>query len=218
MTIDVAASPDSMSPPSSSISNLAKALVAAGEKLKNPDKSKSGYNYKYTDLPRLLELYNPILAKHKLRIVQLPFTEEGRVGVHTMLLHESGEHLDARVSFPVVRDDKRSIEQVAGGAISYLRRYSLKCILSIESDEGIDPDDLDHQVSESIKDPRPPKEEAARLWEQCVTAGSKAKTKQNLDRLFIRYLNALRTSGIEVTEKNLTEQKSELFSIYGFEL
>ena len=200
-----------------SISEVAKALIACSSKLKNPDKSRSGHNYKYTPLERLLEIYNPILAEQGLRIVQLPYDEPQRIGVETLLLHTSGQYLRSRVSFPVSGDGRRSAEQVAGGTITYIRRYAIKSILGIESDLGVDPDELDGELlPEEVERPSTD-EEAESLWDHCIAQGAKAKTAKALDSLFEKYRNALRTSGIHLMDEVIEKQRSELFSIYGFE-
>jgi len=211
---DVAAS---VSETPQSISEVAKALIACGPLLRNPDKSKAGHNYTYTPLERLLEIYNPILSDHGLRIVQLPYDEPQRIGVETLLLHSSGQFIRSRVSFPVAGDGRRSPEQIAGSTITYIRRYAIKSMLGIESDSGVDPDELDSEVSQAVIDRPSLDEEAASLWDHCIAQGSKAKTAKALAGLFEKYANALRTSGIDLPPAKLAGQKSQLFTLYGYE-
>ncbi len=127
------------------LQNLAKALVKAQVELKNPEKNQQGHGYRYADLANILDQTKAVLAKHGLAVSQLAINDgNGRVGVKTILLHESGEMLDSNLTLPIpemlTRDGKKMITdtQAAGAAITYARRYALSAILNIAADEDTD--------------------------------------------------------------------------------
>jgi hypothetical protein len=131
---------------SDSVAKVAAALVAVQSEIDNPrNNTKNAFlGNNYFPLPDLIEHVKPILSKHGLTIVQLPTSDNGRVGVTTTILHESGEWLSDSVSMDVEPRKGNTLAQVAGGTITYLRRYSLSAALNIASEDddgnhGADP-------------------------------------------------------------------------------
>lgn len=125
--------------------NIAMALVKAQTELKNPDKNQQGHGYRYADLASILDQTKPVLSKNGLAISQLATDDgNGRVGVKTILLHESGEMLESNLTLPIpemlTRDGKKMMTdtQAAGAAITYARRYAISAILNIAADEDTD--------------------------------------------------------------------------------
>jgi len=92
---------------------------------------------KYTPLPELLNYLKPLLHKHRLAIVQLP-AGTGRVGLETVVLHESGQWISAELSLDFEKEKGKSLAQVAGSYISYLRRYALGAVVGIATDPDLD--------------------------------------------------------------------------------
>jgi hypothetical protein len=124
---------------SASIAALAKALVAAQGELDNVAKDATNPHFRstYASLPAILDTIRPVLAKNKLAVVQFPIDDEkdvGRVGVETVLIHESGEWVSQTYSVRLQKDDP----QGAGSGITYTRRYALCAVLAIgqEDDDG----------------------------------------------------------------------------------
>ena len=119
-------------------SKVCAALVAAQADLRNPPKDKTAntgtYSYKYADLASILDLVRPILAKHGLAITQDVQMEDGRLLIHSRLIHSSGECLD----FGPLAGSVGSSWQQTGGGITYARRYALQAILGIAADEDDD--------------------------------------------------------------------------------
>lgn len=119
--------------------NIATALIAAQTDLKNPEQNKNGYGYKYADLASILDQVKPVLAKHKLAITQLACDDgNGRVGVETILMHDSGETISSKLTLPIPDMKGNSATQQAGAAITYARRYAISAILNITSEEDTD--------------------------------------------------------------------------------
>lgn len=122
---------------SPSIGELAKALAKAQGCMKAAQKTKSNpfFKSKYADLEATWDACRDALSKNGLSIVQMPFDNEGRIGVETMLLHESGEWIKGNLAVRMAKDND---PQNAGSIMSYLRRYSLQAAVGIatEDDDG----------------------------------------------------------------------------------
>jgi hypothetical protein len=106
-----------------------------------------GYGYTYADLPTILNVINPLLAKWRLGFSQ-PL--DG-VTVRTIVFHvDTGETLESSIDIPQgVMLKGMNDFQVLGSAISYLRRYSISSILGIVTDK--DTDASGEQVSKPKK-------------------------------------------------------------------
>lgn len=93
---------------------------------------------KYADLAEMIRVASPVLAKHGLSISQQPVSMEGQVGVTTTLLHTSGQWIEDTISLPLGDEKGKSLAQVAGSIITYLRRYSYGAIVGLATDEDTD--------------------------------------------------------------------------------
>lgn len=94
---------------------------------------------KYADLAEMIRVASPVLAKHGLSISQQPVSFEGQlVGVTTTLLHTSGQWIEDTISLPLGDEKGKSLAQVAGSIITYLRRYSYGAIVGLATDEDTD--------------------------------------------------------------------------------
>lgn len=95
-----------------------------------------GFGYTYADLPTILNVINPLLAKWRLGFSQ-PLEDDK---VRTIVFHiDTGETIESSITIPhgVVLKGMNDF-QVLGSAISYLRRYSISSILGIVSDKDTD--------------------------------------------------------------------------------
>lgn len=125
---------------SESIASLAAALVAAQAEMPNVPKSTKGQVGNavrfYADLATVVEVAQPILAKHGLAYVQMPANDgaNGTVTVTTRLLHKSGEWLEDSLAMPTGNGGAQQV----GSAITYARRYALMAALGLapEDDDG----------------------------------------------------------------------------------
>ena len=120
--------------------NIAKALIKVQGELKAVPKDAKGYNYRYQTLDDILNMARPILTKNGLALIQQVTTPEhlGHVAIKTMLLHESGEHIEDTAVIPIPQGKGMNEAQQAGSAITYLRRYSISALLGIVSEEDTD--------------------------------------------------------------------------------
>lgn len=137
---------------SASVSKLFAALVAAQAEMRNPPKDSINPHFKsrFADLATVLDTVKPVLAKHRLGVVQMPCEVEG-VGpaLATMLIHESGEYVRSTIGLRPVK----ASPQDTGSAMTYARRYGLQAVLGITAD---DDDDGNHASK-----PAPPRQQAA---------------------------------------------------------
>lgn len=93
---------------------------------------------KYASLGAVIQASRPILAKHKLSLVQFPISDANGIGVESVLAHESGEFVSERILIPLTEEKGKSKVQSAGSTLTYLRRYSWASILGMYSDEDSD--------------------------------------------------------------------------------
>lgn len=136
---------------SDSLSNIAAALAKAQAEIKNPIKNQVNKGVqgapKYANLEDTLQDYvRPVLTKHGLAVYQSIKTDDnGRVGVNTVLLHQSGEFIESdyvfcEIKIPTNSNGKEILTQgqATGVNITYLRRYSLNAALGINGDKDTD--------------------------------------------------------------------------------
>ncbi|MTV20906.1 ERF family protein [Staphylococcus delphini] len=123
---------------SESVVEINKAMVAFRKEVKQPlkDKNNPFYKSKYVPLENVVEAIDEAATPHGLSYTQWALNDiDGRVGVATMLMHESGEYIEYD---PVFMNAEKNTPQGAGSLISYLKRYSLSAIFGITSDQDDD--------------------------------------------------------------------------------
>ena len=125
---------------SESITHLAAALALAQAEMPVAvfDAQNKFLNNKYASLGAVIEASRPILAKHKLSLMQFPISDASGIGVESVLTHESGEFVAERVVIPLTEEKGKTKVQCAGSTLTYLRRYSWAAILGMYSDEDSD--------------------------------------------------------------------------------
>lgn len=130
------------------------ALVKAAQDIPNPhtDSRNAAYKqdgkpYKYASLNAFLDAIKPVLKEHGLAMFQPVFTDKvgGFVEVQTMFVHESGD----QITFPAYATPlvNGMSQQAIGGAISYMRRYSLQSVLSLAADDLDAQEDTDERLA-----------------------------------------------------------------------
>lgn len=111
---------------------MAKAQGELGPVLK--DKTNPAFRSKYADLGAVLEAVLPALNGAGLSLIQSPSYDGSLVGVTSILLHESGEWMEATLHMKPVKMDPQGI----GSCITYARRYAALAIAGAapEDDDG----------------------------------------------------------------------------------
>lgn len=103
-------------------------MEAAAKDSKNP-----AFNSRYADLAAVWDAVRGPLSKNGLSVIQHPIdVGEKRVGLVTILTHESGQSLRFEYSMPL---GDRITAQAVGSAITYARRYSLMAVCGIAPDD-----------------------------------------------------------------------------------
>jgi hypothetical protein len=118
---------------SDSIKNLTKALITFHVKVDTIKKDAKNPFFKssYASLSNILDATNDGLIESGLTIAQFPV---GDYGLETILMHESGEWIQASYQMKPVKDDP----QGRGSCLSYMRRYSLSAVLLLNIDDDDD--------------------------------------------------------------------------------
>lgn len=195
---------------SDNLSNIAAALAKVQAEIRNPIKSATNRGVqgapKYATLEDTLsDFVRPICAKHGISIVQsVKSDDSGRVGVCTVLFHESGEFIEGdyvycEIVIPVSKEGKKILTegQATGVCITYLRRYSLNAALGINGDA-----DTDGSYSADAADDTPLTYETALDFE--ITFGKHSgKTLKEIYKTDRDYINWL--AGGEKTDPKIKE-------------
>lgn len=123
---------------SENIGELAKALSAAQALLSNAKKDTRADKYKYADLAQLIEISRGPLTSNNIALLQPVSSVEGKLNVSTVLIHSSGQWIKTTAELPQAvlhgGAGKNPI-QVAGSAITYMRRYQLAGMLNIAQED-----------------------------------------------------------------------------------
>jgi ERF superfamily protein len=103
------------------------------------------YSFDYATLDVVLEACRPALNANGLALIQ-PFTADGDdCEIRTMLCHASGAYIELAYRFA-----KPEAIQKLGSVLTYVRRYSVSCLLGVSSEEDDDGNAADgnaHQAS-----------------------------------------------------------------------
>ena len=118
---------------SESIIELSKALSKAQSFMGGASKSANNpfFKSKYADLSEVIKVIKEPFAENGLSYVQFPIESDGRIGVETILMHDSGEWLSNSFTVQLSKQDA----QGAGSAITYCRRYALQAVAGIPSED-----------------------------------------------------------------------------------
>lgn len=152
---------------SNEVSNIFASQIEMQDELKDIGKDSKGYGYNYTSFESLARYLRPLLAKHGLGFIQTSTNEGDRIGVTTRLIHKSGEWVEDTFTVPLVTLAKMNDYQVAGSAITYLKRYGLSAIVGIASDEDADAHGEQVKPTQQQKAPAPAKsteDDKKQLW------------------------------------------------------
>jgi hypothetical protein len=100
--------------------------------VEDPTKNSMAHNYMYADLPQILSIVRPLLAKYGLSVCQFPaIANEGKVRIETILMHESGDWISNEYEIDTMVQKGVNAAQSIGVIITYARRYALTSLLGI---------------------------------------------------------------------------------------
>lgn len=118
---------------SESIKNLAVAMCKAQSQMGGAHKGTNNpfFKKKYADLGAVIEAVKLPFADNGLSYVQFPIEDGGRIGIETILMHDSGEWVSNSFTVQCSKQDA----QGAGSAITYCRRYGLQAVAGTPSED-----------------------------------------------------------------------------------
>ena len=130
-----------MSDMSAEINGIGKALCALQAQLTPVGKNANGHNYKYSDLPSLIEHVKPAMAACDLSYTQTgEILPDGSQALVTTLYHfPSGQWVRGRFALTTQEQKGINHNQAFGSSISYMRRYALAALLGVaqSDDDGV---------------------------------------------------------------------------------
>jgi hypothetical protein len=115
---------------------LFKALASFQQEVPVIHEETNSYNYTYANINTVLKVITPLLDKHGLGFTQFLNGDS----LNTYVFHiESGEKIESSIKIPEdVTLKGQNKFQILGSGITYLRRYSLACLLGLITDKDID--------------------------------------------------------------------------------
>lgn len=121
---------------SETIGALAKALASAQGEFEAVDKTSDNpfFKSKYANLPAVVLAASPILSKYGIAVSQLPDFDGVNDLLTTLVMHESGEWIEAEQRLHLVKSDP----QGHGSAQTYGRRYAYSGGVGIVTEEDDD--------------------------------------------------------------------------------
>jgi hypothetical protein len=126
---------------------LITALCKAQAEMPIVDKNKSG-RFKYADFAHVIFVTRPLLTKYGLAVTQeFMATRDGANFIITTLAHISGQWRESVYALPLrtvdALDKGQTLNAVAGGDITYYKRYTYCAIIGcVTSDEDYDGDPM----------------------------------------------------------------------------
>lgn len=111
---------------------------------------------RYADLGSVIETAKEILSNHQLVVTQTMTNNGTSVGVTTMLAHSSGQWISDTVTLPLSDEKGKSLAQVAGSVVTYLRRYAYSAILGLYADEDTDGNNPEPKQGQKLVSPQKP--------------------------------------------------------------
>ncbi|AKS69268.1 single-stranded DNA-binding protein [Staphylococcus schleiferi] len=193
---------------SESVVEINKAMVAFRKEVKQPIKDKNNpfFKSKYVPLENVVEAIDEAATPHGLSYTQWALNDsDGRVGVATMLMHESGEYIEYD---PVFMNAEKNTPQGAGSLISYLKRYSLSAIFGITSDQDDDGNvasgkQVKSEHKASAKAVGTLKEEMLKFSELMQSLGKQVSVSDVQQKLGINDMQTLSNNQISASIKKL---------------
>ena len=174
---------------SESIKNIAIAMCKAQSEMGGAHKGANNpfFKSKYADLGAVVQAVKEPFTNNGLSYVQFPIEEGGRIGVETILMHESGEWLSNSFTVNLTKQDA----QGAGSAITYCRRYGLQAVAGIPSED----DD-----GNSASTPEPEKETKWYNLDKAKTDQMLAKLKSG-EQTNQGIIDSLKNAGFAISKK-----------------
>jgi hypothetical protein len=161
------------SEPPKETGTLAKALIAASREFKPvvKDSKNPHFGNAYASLGAYIDATKPALIAHGLAVVQRSLLVGEDVCLETLILHESGETMQAGL-YPLrpVKPDPQGF----GSAMTYARRYCYAAALNLASEDD-DGSGASAPGKKAKTEPEPPKRTLSAESEAKIMAAAKAQ-------------------------------------------
>ena len=198
---------------SDQINELAKALTQFQAKMPGVVMNAENpfLHNKYADLGTIVSTATPITSKFGLSFSQLSFNDGERVGVETILMHVSGQWISSSISLPLGEEKGKTLAQVAGSVITYLRRYSLSSVLGVYTEEDVDGNSKKRTTKKEELTPQEKQrkivvDEVFKLGKEL--GGSKDEDVKTILTKYTETLNPNRIEDLESLKKLLVDLKN----------
>lgn len=108
-------------------------LINSFDRLKK-DASNPFFKSKYVQLKDILKIAKEKCTEHNFILIQYPLFDDtlGRNTLQTILQHKDGQKITGNIE--IVAKDPTDPQKVGGG-LTYMRRYSLTCMLGLEEED-----------------------------------------------------------------------------------
>lgn len=119
---------------SESIAKISSAIVKAQHLIGGARKNAVNPHLKnkYANLESVWEAISPAMESSKLAAIQSPQpSDDGKLHLETMIIHESGEFISGTLVIPLPKQDPQGY----GSALTYARRYHLSAMLGVIQDD-----------------------------------------------------------------------------------
>lgn len=152
---------------SETTAKLFSSMIKARTEIESVIKDKNGYGYKYATLDNVINMLKGVLPKYGLGFAQFPESINGKDGVTTIVMHESGEYMSARYEMEATEMKGTNLTQQKGASITYTRRYSLCSVFGIPTEE--DTDGVIEEEKSSVKEEKSSVEDIIKGIEEKMT-------------------------------------------------
>jgi hypothetical protein len=102
-------------------------LIKLQSGLEHVKRDTQAHRYKYAQLDQCWDTIKNPLIKNNFCFIQLPYNNEEKIGIHSILLHKSGQRLESKIAMNPIKPDPQAV----GSLLTYLRRYSLMAIIGL---------------------------------------------------------------------------------------
>ena len=216
---------------SANVADLVEALAEAQAAFPEIPKSRTGkisgqsangnryeYEYKYADISDVLRVCRPICGKNGIAISQLPTVETQKLSITTMLMR-GNQWIRSTLTMSLMNPGRANPNQVLGGQITYLRRYSLCAMLGVQAEEDLDAQEMgaSDNAPERITPKTGKSKSRSPQLDGCIDPDQQAKLRDGLavtgiavQELVDHVANEI---GEDISPKNLARIPKDAFDI-----
>ncbi|WP_313695054.1 ERF family protein [Achromobacter mucicolens] len=192
---------------SESMKAIAPALLAAQKatEFAKKDATNPHFKNKYADLPAVIEAVKPALNAAGIVYIQTASpSDDNRLHLTTMLMHESGEWISDTLVMPLPKQDPQGY----GSAMTYARRYALAAITGVyqDDDDGNAASGAGSRPTQAQNDAQPTEAQATEADAMIVAQMNAAATVPDL----VKLMNGLPADQKRLVTQHFNQRMSEL--------